>query len=119
MLTSEQVPDRRVDKRLDLSLQIISNGHKGETVNISSTGVYFEVITNDINAFVLGTMIPIQIKASATTPGFKSRDINLKGSGSVVRNDIKNVISQGNRLGVAMKFEDKLELQMGLSQGLL
>ena len=119
MTTSERVPDRRADIRQDLSLQITLPGHKGETINISATGVYFEVITNDIEAFSPGTTIPIQIEASATTPGFKTRDINLKGNGEIVRNDIKGVTSHGTRLGVAMKFKERLDLKMGLSQGLL
>ena len=59
-----------------------------------------------------GTIIPIQIKTSATTPGFETRDIILKGKGSVVRNDIKEVTSHGNRLGVTMEFKEKLELLM-------
>jgi len=70
--------------------------------------VYFELITDDIDAFFPGTIIPIQIKASATTPGFKARDINLNGKGSVVRNDIRD----GNRLGVALEFKEKLDLLM-------
>ena len=119
MTTNEKVPDRRVDKRLDLAFQIMSNGYKGETINISSTGAYFEVITDDIEAFSPGTSIPIHINASATTPGFESREINLKGNGAIVRNDIKGVTSHGDRLGVALEFEERLDLQMGLSQGLL
>ena len=119
MTTNEKVPDRRVDIRQDLSLQITSLGHKGETKNISATGVYFEVLTNDIEAFSTGTTIPIQIEASAITPGFKAREINLKGDGEIVRNDIKDVIPHGHRLGVAMKFKEKLDLNMHLSQGLL
>lgn len=112
MLTSVRVPDRRATERLDMALQIMTNGHKGVTVNISSTGVYFEVTTDNIYAFSPGTLVPVQIKASTTTPGFKPRDFNLMGSGSVVRNDIKRVTTQGNRLGVALEFEDRLDLQM-------
>ncbi len=119
MTTSERVPERRADIRQDLSLQITLPGHKGETKDISATGVYFEVLTSDIEAFSPGATIPIQIEASAITPGFKARDINLKGSGSVVRNEIKDVIPYGHRLGVAMKFKEKLDLEMELSQGLL
>jgi hypothetical protein len=116
MTTSERVPDRRVDIRQDLSLQITLPGHKGETINISAAGVYFEVMTNDIEAFSPGTTIPVQIEASAITPGFKAREINLKGNGEIVRNDIKDVIPHGHRLGVAMKFKERLDLQMHLSQ---
>ncbi len=119
MTTNERVPDRRADKRLYRSLQITLPGHKGEIINISATGVYFEVITNDIEAFSPGTTIPVQIEASSITPGFESREINLKGNGVIVRSDIKAFTGHGNRLGVAMKFEDKLDLQMDSSQGLL
>jgi hypothetical protein len=115
MTTNERVPDRRVDIRQDLSLQITSLGHKGETKNISATGVYFEVLTNDIEAFFPGRTIPIQINASPITPGFKARDINLKGYGAVVRNDIKDVVPHGHRLGIAVKFKEKLDLKIGLS----
>ncbi len=119
MMTSERVPDRRADIRQDMALQVMANGHEGETVNISSTGVYFEVITDVIDLFSPGTLIAIQIKVSKITPGFKARDIKLSGSGSVVRNDMKGVTTRGDRLGVAMKFDERLDLQMGLFQGLL
>ena len=112
MIAIESGPSKRVSERLDLALQIMLPGQKGETINISATGVYFEVITNDIEAFSPGTIIPIQINASATTPGFEPRDIKLKGDGYIVRNDIKDVTSRGDRLGVAMEFRGKLDLQM-------
>jgi hypothetical protein len=105
----KDVIDTRASKRLDLAFQIMLNGHKGETKNISTTGVYFEVITDDIYAFSPGVTIPIQINASATTPGVGTGDIKLKGNGFIVRNDIKNITRHGNRLGVAMKFKDKLD----------
>jgi len=112
MSTSERDSDKRANGRLDLALQITLPGQKGETINISATGVYFEVITNDMEAFSPGTTIPIQINAAATTPGFEEREIKLKGNGTVVRNDVKGVTSHGNRLGVAMKFKDKLDILM-------
>ncbi len=115
MTTNERVPDRRVDKRLDLALQIMLLDHIGETKDISATGVYFEVITNDTEAFFPGRTIPIQIEASAITPGFKAREIHLNGYGAIVRNDIKGVTSQGDRLGVAMEFKQRLDLKMDLS----
>ena len=107
------VIDTRASERLYLAFQIMLNGHMCETINISTAGVYFEVITNDIETFSPGTTIPIQMNASAHTPGLKPRYINLKGDGSVVRNDIKNITSHGNRLGVAIEFKEKLDLQMG------
>ena len=106
------VIDTRASERLDLAFQITLNGHKCETINISATGVYFEVITGDIEVFSPGITIPIQINASVHTPGLEPRYINLKGNGSVVRNDIKNITSHGNRLGVAMKFKESFDLKM-------
>ncbi len=100
----------RVSERLDLALHVMLPGREGKTVNISATGVYFEVITDDMEAFSPGTIIPIQIKASTTTPGIELRDIMLKGMGSVVRNDVKDVTIRGNRLGVALEFKDKLNI---------
>ena len=106
------VIDTRASERLDLAFQIMLNGHVCETINISATGVYFEVITDDIEAFSPGITIPIQIKAFTTTKGSEPRYINLKGNGSIVRNDIKNITRHGNRLGVAMEFKEKLDLKM-------
>ena len=112
MTTSERVPERRADRRLDLALQITLLGHKGETINISATGVYFEVTTNDTDEFFTGRTIPVLINASPIIPGFRTKDIQLKGNGAIVRNDIKGVTSQGDRLGVAMKFKERLDLNM-------
>ncbi|MGR3301106.1 MAG: hypothetical protein ACUZ8I_01245 [Candidatus Scalindua sp.] len=112
MTTSEEVPDRRADTRLDMALQITLLGHKGETKNISATGVYFEVITDDTDAFFPGRTIPVMINASSIIPGFRTKDIQLKGNGAIVRNDIKGVTSNGDRLGVAMKFKERLDLKM-------
>jgi hypothetical protein len=112
MSNSEKDSDKRANERLDLALQISLPGQKGETINISATGVYFEVITKDMEAFSPGATIPIQINAVTTTPGFEEREIKLKGKGTVVRNDIKDVTSHGNRLGVALEFKNKLDISM-------
>jgi hypothetical protein len=112
MTVTKNGSSKRVSERLDLELQITIPGQRGETINISATGVYFEVITDNIDAFSPGTIIPVQIKASTTTPGFEKRDICLKGKGSVVRNDIKDITRHGNRLGVALEFKEKLDLTM-------
>ncbi|MFQ5686634.1 MAG: hypothetical protein ACE5GV_08240 [Candidatus Scalindua sp.] len=106
------VIDTRASERLNLAFQIMLNGHVGETINISTTGVYFEVITDDIEAFSPGITILIQINASAHTSGLEPRYITLKGHGSIVRNDIKNITTHGNRLGVAMEFKEKLDHQL-------
>ena len=110
MLIEEKGSDRRINERLDLSLQISLCGQNGKTVNVSNSGVYFEIITDDINAFSPGTTIPIQITADTTTSGLDEKKIKLSGNGTIIRNSIKDVTSHGNQLGVALEFKDKLDI---------
>ena len=110
MHVKEKDSDKRKNERIDLSFLISLPDQNGMTKNISASGVYFEVITNDIEAFTPGTIIPIQITATTTTPGFEERRINLKGEGCVIRNSIEDVTSHGNRVGVALEFKDKLNI---------
>lgn len=110
MQVKEKDSNKRNNERINLSFLISLPGQDGKTRNISASGVYFEVITNDIEAFTPGTIIPIQITAITTTPGFEERKIKLKGEGCVLRNNIVDVTTHGNRLGVALKFKDKLNI---------
>ena len=110
MTGMEKGPEHRASERMDLALQISLPDKEGKTINISASGVYFEVITSDVNAFLPGTTITIAINAVTSTPGLEKREVRLKGKGSVVRNDIKDVTSRGNRLGVALEFKDKFDI---------
>jgi hypothetical protein len=101
---------RRCYVRLNRSFEISLPNQDGMTINVSASGVYFDVITNDIEAFTPGTIIPIQITATTTTPGVEERKIKLKGEGCIVRNNIEDVTRHGNRVGVALKFTDKLNI---------
>ncbi len=100
--------DRREGERIELPLQMSLYDQSGKAVNISATGVYFEVITEDIEAFSPGATIPIQITADTSTPGIGERKIKLNGNGTVRRNKIKNVTDYGNELGVAVQFNEQL-----------
>jgi len=102
--------DKRKNARIDLSFAISLPGQNGMTKNISASGVYFEVITDDIEAFAPGTIIPIQITAITTTPGFEERKIQLSGEGCVIRNSIEDAASHGNKVGVALEFKDRLNI---------
>ena len=110
METEKEDFDRRIDKRLELPLQISLYDQSGKTINISATGVYFEVITDDIEAFSPGTTMPIQITADTSTPDNGERKIRLNGKGTIIRNNIKNVTSHGNELGVAVQFNEHLNI---------
>ena len=108
----EDCAEHRTTERMDLALQISIPGQEGKTINISASGVYFEVVTSDLNAFSPGTTITIEINAVTNTPGCDERNVKLQGNGFVVRNDIKNVTSHGNRLGVALEFKDKFDISL-------
>ena len=110
MKVKEKESDKRVNTRLDLSLEISLPNKNGKTVNISASGVCFEVITDDVVAFEIGTELPIQIAAATTTPGFEERKIKLDGKGYIVRSDVKEVTSLGKKLCIALKFKDTLSI---------
>ena len=110
MKVEELDSDKRCNTRLDLSLEISLPAQNGKTINISASGVYFEVITNDIDEFAIGTTLPIKIAAATTTPGFEEKNIRLSGNGCIVRSDIKEVTSRGSRLCIALKFRDALSI---------
>ncbi len=111
-MVAEKGAEHRTTERMDLALKISMPGQDGKTVNISASGVYFEVVTSDMNAFSPGTAMPIEINAVTNTPGCEARTVKLKGRGFVVRNDIKDVTSQGNRLGVALEFKEKFNINL-------
>ena len=113
MMVAEKDAEHRTTERMDLALQISVPGQEGKTINISASGVYFEVVTNDMGAYSPGTTMPIEINAVTNTPGCEERNVKLKGQGFIVRNDIKDITSQGNRLGVALEFKDKFDINLG------
>ncbi len=110
MQTTKKDSDRKVDEKLELPLQMSLYDQSGKAVNISAAGVYFEVITEDIEAFSPGETIPIRITADTSTPGDGEGKIKLNGNGIVIRSKIKNVTSHGNEIGVAVHFNEQLNI---------
>ena len=99
---------RRGDVRLDSSFEASLLDHDGRTVNVSASGVYFEVITNDMEAFPLGTTIPLQINAVTHTYEGREGTLRITGRGKVIRNCIIENPDHANSLGVALEFTEKL-----------
>jgi len=110
MQSAKKGSDRRIEERIELPLQLTLYDQSGKAINISATGVYFEVITEDIEAFSPGATIPIRITADTSTPGNGEGKIKLNGNGIVIRNKIKNVTSHGNKIGVAVHFNEQLNI---------
>ena len=100
--------DRRIDKRLELPLQISLYDQSGQTINISTTGVYFEVITDDIEAFSPGTTIPIQITTSNITHESKLKTLRLSGKGLIISREIEETTDNGIKLIISVRLKNKL-----------
>ncbi|MGR3301487.1 MAG: hypothetical protein ACUZ8I_03180 [Candidatus Scalindua sp.] len=101
---------RRQSERQNVSFEVLSFDQSGETIDVSASGVYFEVATDDMEAFSPGTIIPLQIKAVTTTPESKERKLKLMGRGEVIRNCIIEDPDRENNLGVAVEFVGKLNI---------
>ncbi|MCR4290821.1 MAG: PilZ domain-containing protein [Candidatus Scalindua sp.] len=106
MMVEETDSENRLNQRLNLSFDISLSEQKGKTINVSATGAYFEIITDNIDAFVPGSVIPLQIAAI----GSNERTLNLSGEGLIIREDIKETSSAGNRLCIAVQFTEKLNV---------
>ncbi len=101
---------RRQSERQNIPFEILLSDQNGETINVSASGIYFEVATNDMEAFSPGTIIPLQINAVTTAPYSKERKLKLTGRGLVIRNCIIENPDHENSLGLALKFTDKLNI---------
>ncbi len=126
--------EKRFDKRLEISLPIRLLDDKVISKNISPGGIYFEVITDDIEKYSPGKIITIEITANTSTHEISNQIIKLTGIGVITRIDklFYNpafLLSQraagaatfaatvqesrrGEKLGVALKFSNKLELSV-------
>ncbi len=104
--------ERRVDKRLELSLPITLLDHRVRSQNISSGGVYFVVTSDDIEAYSPGKTSPVEVVTSVFTPGLPSKSIKLTGSGIIVRVDKIDINHNGKKFGVALKFSERLKVSV-------
>ena len=107
---SEDDSDRRHNERYNLSFEVSLPDQDGKTIDISASGVYFEVSTNDMEAFSPGTTISLQITTVTNATESQERKLKLGGSGTVIRNCIIENPDYDNRLGVALEFTDKLNI---------
>jgi len=103
--------ENRLNQRLNLSFDISLSEQKGKTINVSTTGAYFEIITDNIDAFAPGSVIPLQIAAIDSN----EKTLNLSGEGLIIREDIKETSSAGSRLCIAVQFTEKLNVNMAPS----
>ncbi len=101
---------RRRNERLNFSLEILLPDQDGKTINVSASGVCFEVAIKEKEAFSPGTIIPLQINTVTNTPGSRERKLKLSGRGTVIRNCIIESPDHDSSLGVALEFTEKLNI---------
>jgi hypothetical protein len=104
--------DRRVDRRLEQSLPIALLNHKVNLENISPSGVYFEVATDDIEPFSVGRTVEFEILAKTHTPVSSSRTIRFTGSGKIIRNKKIGNNPYDKKFGIALTFSEKLKFYL-------
>ncbi len=102
--------ERRTEKRIELSLPMTLLGQKVKSENTSPGGVYFEVITNDIEKYFPGKTSAIEIIVSTSTLTLPKKLVKLTGTGMIIRVDEIEIINQDRKLGVALKFIKNLEI---------
>ncbi len=98
--------ERRFFARLERSLPISlpSPGHMLKSENISPGGVYFEVITNDVENYALGKEIMVYIEGIDSKSVGTEGSVCITGFGEVVRVDDKGFVDHNKKLGIAVKF---------------
>ncbi len=101
---------RRQSERQNVSFEVLIDHQNGETINVSASGIYFEVTTTDIEAFSPGTKIPIQINTVTAAPYSKERKLKLTGEGLIIRSCIIENPDHENSLGIAVKFTETLNI---------
>ncbi len=101
--------ERRFFARLKRSLPITLLDSEVKSKNISPEGVYFEVITNDIEKYSPGETSTIEIIVNTFTSMLPKKTVKLTGTGMIIRVDETENINQDRKLCVALKFIKKLE----------
>ncbi len=109
-MANEVYPDRRLRQRLNGQFEIsLPQQVKGRTKNVSTLGVSFEVITDNIDAFCPGTIIPFEITTINMTPDSKVMKLSLSGKGLITRREvIEETTDCGIKLNLTVLFMQRL-----------
>lgn len=102
--------ERRLQRRLELSLLMLLPNQKAESKNISSAGVYFEMVTDDHKRYNLGEIVSFEIVAETTSVMLPLRMLWLRGSGRIIRKTLVNSNRRKKVWGVAVQFDNRLAI---------
>ncbi len=85
------------------------NQVKGRTKNVNANSAAFEVITDDIDAFCPGAIIPFEITTINITHDFKVKKLCLSGKGLIIRREVIGETTRCDiKLNIAVQFTEKL-----------
>ena len=110
MLANVIYPNRRRRQRLNGQFKIsVPHQVKGRTKNVSATGASFEVITDDIDAFCPGAIIPFEITTINMTLDSIVKKFGLGGKGLIARREVmEETTDRGIKLNLTVLFMQKL-----------
>ena len=110
MLAKEVYHDRRYRQRLNEKFEIsLPHQVKGRTINVSAIGASFEVITDDIDMFSPGTIIPLKITTIYMSFDSTVTKFCLSGKGLIIcREVIEKTTGCDIKLNIAVQFMGKL-----------
>ncbi len=111
MLAKVTYPNRRRKQRFNGEFEIsLLHQVKGMTKNVSANGASFEVITDNIDAFHPGAIIPLEITTVNITHDSKMGKLRLNGKGLIISSEvIEENADSGIKLNIAVKFKEKLK----------
>ncbi len=109
-MAKEVYPDRRRRQRLNGEFEIsLPHQVKGRTKNVSANGASFDVITDDLDAFCPGTIIPLEITTINMTHDSKVKKLCISGKGLIIcREVIEKTTGCDIKLNIAVQFMGKL-----------
>lgn len=104
--------ERRTSERLErqLPISLLSHGHSVKLRNISPEGIYFEVITDDIENYSLGNEIMVYVEALNFKSLETKENVCITGFGKVIRVDEIDITNHDKKLGIALKFCGELKV---------
>lgn len=102
--------DRRANTRLEFSHKIMILNHETVSINISYSGAYCEVETDDVDLFIPGKQVTFEIVGSACTSNrLPGKIVRVIGRGVIMRGDeIESAAydhgKRTKKLGIALKL---------------
>ncbi len=110
MLAKVKFPNRRRRQRLEGEFKVnLPHQVTGTTKNVSANGASLEVITDNIDAFRPGTIVPLEITTTNITHDSKVKELCLGGKGLIIsRNVVEEIDGCGVKLNIAVQFKEKL-----------